>query len=64
MFLVQGLLTNMDTCHFFPQCMLAVFPLTIDVTDIVVTRACTGYQVGLPLCFVIVTALSGAVSAP
>ena len=54
----------MDTCHFFPQCMLAVFPLTIDVTDIVVTRACIDYQAGLPLCFVIVTALSGAVSAP
>ena len=34
---------SVDACHLFPQCMLAVIPLTGGVTDVVLTRACTGY---------------------
>ena len=34
---------SMDACHPFPQCMLAIIPLMGGVTDVVVTRACTGY---------------------
>ena len=34
---------SMDACHVFPQCILAVIPLIGGVTDVVVTRACTGY---------------------
>ena len=33
----------MNACHLFPQCMLAVNPLTGGVTDVVVSRAFTGY---------------------
>ena len=33
----------MNVCHLFPQCMLAVIPLIGGVSDVVVTRACTGY---------------------
>ena len=36
---------SMDACHVFPQCMLDVIPLIGGVTGVVVTRACTGYQV-------------------
>ena len=46
----------MDAYQLFPQCMLAVFPLIGAVTDVVVTRACTGYWVRPPLCSVVVTA--------
>ena len=47
---------SMDACHLFPQCMLAVIPLIGDVTDVVVTRACTRYCVGL-IYSLVVTAL-------
>ena len=32
-----------DVCHLFTQCILAAIPLIGGVTDVVVTRACTGY---------------------
>ena len=34
---------SIDVCHLFPQCMLTIIPLIGGVTDVVVTRACTGY---------------------
>ena len=34
---------NMGTCHFFPNCVLAISCLTGHETDVVVTRACTGH---------------------
>ena len=32
-----------DVCHLSPQCMLAIIPFIGGVTDVVRTRACTGY---------------------
>ena len=32
----------MDACSIFPQCVLAIIPLTEGMTDDVVTIACTG----------------------
>ena len=32
---------DMDACHVFPQCVLAVIPLIGGVIGVVVTRACT-----------------------
>lgn len=54
---------SMDVCCLFPQCMLASIPLIIGVAD-VMARACIRYWVGAPLCFVVVNALSRAVSTP
>ena len=54
---------SMDICCLFPQCMLASIPLIVGVAD-AMARACIRYWVGAPLCFVIVNALSRAVSAP
>ena len=34
---------TIDVFHLFPQCMLAIIPFIGGVTDVVVTRACTGY---------------------
>lgn len=60
---VQGLWRKgwfcMGSNHFFPQHVLA----TINVTEgetLGGSQACTGCQVGLPLCSVAVTTLSGA----
>ena len=39
----------MDACSIFPQCILAIIPL-IEGVIAVVTKACTGCRVGLPLC--------------
>ena len=39
-------LLHFTSLHFFtllPQCMLAITPLIGGVSDVVVTRACTGY---------------------
>ena len=55
---------GMDACHVFPQGVLALLPLIGGVIGVVVTRACTGCWAGPPLCSVVVTALSGAGSAP
>ena len=52
----------MNAHHIFPQCVWPVPPWWA-VTGVVVTTACTGYGMG-PLCSVVVTALSGAGSAP
>ena len=44
-FIVVGVraVCSKAACHLFPQCMLAIIPLIGGVTDVVVTRACTGY---------------------
>lgn len=55
---------GMDACHIFPQGVLAVVPLMEGVVAVVMTEARTGFWTGPPLCSVIVTALSGAESAP
>ena len=55
---------SMDAYHIFPQCVLTIIPLVGGVICVVVTRACTGYWLGPPLCSLVVTALSGAGSAP
>ena len=34
---------SIDVCHLFLQCMLSVIPLIGGVTDVVGTRAFTGY---------------------
>ena len=40
---------GMDTSHIFPQGVLAVIPWTGGVVGVVVSRACAGYEMGLPL---------------
>ena len=34
---------SMDTCHLFPQCMLAIIPLIGGATDAVVIGSSAGY---------------------
>ena len=53
---------SIDIFCLFPQCMLASIPLIIGVAD-AMARACIKYWVGAPLCFVVVNALSRAVSS-
>ena len=48
----------MDACHIFLS-VLAITPSIRDVTG-VVSRACTGYLAGSPLCSTAVTALLGS----
>ena len=55
---------GMDTSHIFPQGMLAIIPLIGDGIGVVLSRACTGFWVGPPLCSVAVRALLGVGSAP
>lgn len=45
---------GMDANHEFPQSVLAVgvIPLLRDVVGIVVSKACVGCEMGLPLCSV------------
>ena len=50
---------GIDASHIFPQSVL--IPLIVGV---VVSRVCTGCEVGLPLCSLVVTALFGVGSAP
>ena len=42
-FFGMGAVFSIDACHVFPQCMFVLIPLIGGVTDVVVTRACTGY---------------------
>ena len=51
-------------CHIFPQGVLASMTLVVGVAADGEAKACTGCEVGLPLCSVAVTTLSGAGSAP
>lgn len=53
----------MDASHVFSQSVLAVIPLKRSVIS-VVTKTCTEYGVGPPLCSVAITALSGLGSIP
>ena len=55
---------GMDACHIFPQGVLAVIALIGGGIGVVVTTVCTRCWAGPPLCSVVVTALSGAASAP
>ena len=55
---------GMNASHIFPQSVLAVIPLIGSVIGVVVSRACSGCWVELPLCSMAVTALSGVKSAP
>lgn len=50
---------GMDANHKFPQSVLAVgvIPLLRDVVGIVVSKACIGCEMGLPLCSVAVIIL-------
>ena len=50
---------GMDASHVFPQGVLAVITLIGDVVGVVVSRACTGYFVGPPLCSIADATLSG-----
>ena len=54
---------GMDACNVFSQGVLTIIPLIRSLISVVVTRACTGYCAGPPLCSMVVTALSGAGSA-
>ena len=47
----------MDACHIFPQCVLAVIPLTVGVIGVVLTRAWTGCWAGSALSSAVVTSL-------
>lgn len=55
---------GMDASHVFPQHGLAIIPLLVVVIHVVVSTACTGCWVGLPLCSTAVIALPGTGSAP
>ena len=58
-FLVRQLFLVWIPAACFPQCVLALLPLRVGVTD-VLTRVCTGGWARPPLCSVVVTALLGA----
>ena len=49
---------DVDASHVFPQGVLAAITLVGCVAGIGVARACSGYEEGVPLCSVAVTALS------
>lgn len=49
--------------HIFPQGILATVTLVVFIAGEGEARACAGYELGLPLCSVAVTALSGIGSA-
>ena len=55
---------GMGTSQNFPQDVLAIIPLIGGDVGVTVSRACAGCEAGPPLCSVVVTALSGAGSAP
>ena len=56
---------DMDTSHIFsPQGMLAVITLIGDLVGVGRPKACAGCEVGLPLCSLAVTALSGVGYGP
>ena len=44
----------MESCHLFLQYIMVIIPLIGDVADVVLTRACTGYWMGIPVFFVVV----------
>lgn len=48
---------NMESCHLFLQYIMVIIPLIGDVADVVLTRACTGYWMGIPVFFVVVSPL-------
>lgn len=55
----------MDTCHVFPQSVLAIIALIGKVGDIGLFRLFfSRCEVGLPFCFAAVSALSGTGSTP
>ena len=55
---------TMDAYHIFLWCLLALIPWVGDIIGVVVIQAFPGYWLGPSLCSVVVTALSGAGSAP
>ena len=55
---------SLDASHVFYQSVLLIFPLIGDKVGVVVSRVHDGYEAGLPLCSMAVTALSGEGSAP
>ena len=55
---------TMDAYHIFLWCLLALIPWVGDIIDVVVIQAFPGYWLGPSLCSAVVTALSGAESAP
>ena len=55
---------HVDTSHIFSQRVLATITLIGGVTGAGGARACARCEVGLPLCSVAVTTLSGVGSAP
>ena len=63
---VSGVRTGFhaDTSHIFSQGVLATITLIRGVTGAVGARDCARCEVGLPLCSVAVTTLSGVGSAP
>ena len=44
----------MDTSHIFSQGVQTTSPLIVGVVGVVVPRACAGFELGLPLCFMAV----------
>lgn len=54
----------MDASHVFPPSVLAIIPLIGCVVGVVVSRGCAGCEVGLPLCSMAITTLSGLGFAP
>ena len=55
---------DMDSSHIFPQGVLAFITLIRGVVGVEGFKACALCEVGLPLCSVAVTTLSGVRSAP
>lgn len=55
---------TMDAYHILPRCLLALIPWVGGVIGAVVIQAFPGYWLRPSLCSVVVTALSGAGSAP
>lgn len=54
----------MDASHVFPQSVMAIILLIGGVVGIVISGAHAGCEMGLLLCSMAVTALSGSGSAP
>ena len=55
---------DVDGSHAFPQGVLTAITLVGCVADDGGARTCAGCEVGLLLCSVVITAMSGAGSAP
>lgn len=49
----------MNACSLFPECVVTTISLISGLSDVVVSKACTGCWTKTPLCSMVVIALSG-----